>query len=147
MPVFEFLGMIFNLVGKIVKFLEPIMGILGGAATGAVAGAAFGPAGIIPGAIVGAITGGASDVSRASRADDAIIPPGYGNTVIKKGRDTIALNNNDTVVAGTNLGGGNNSEAKETNSLLRQILSKQGTIKLDSTDMGTAMSVNRYAIQ
>ena len=147
MPVFEFLGMIFNLVGKIVKFLEPIMGILGGAATGAVAGAAFGPAGIIPGAVIGAITGGASDVSRASRADDAIIPPGYGNTVIKKGRDTIALNNNDTVVAGTNLGGGNNSEAKETNALLRQILSKQGTIKLDSTDMGTAMSVNRYAIQ
>ena len=147
MPVFEFLGMIFNLVGKIVKFLEPIMGILGGAATGAAAGAAFGPAGIIPGAIIGAITGGVSDVSRASRADDAIIPPGYGNTVIKKGRDTIALNNNDTVVAGTNLGGGNNSEAKETNTLLRQILSKQGTIKLDSTDMGTAMSVNRYAIQ
>jgi hypothetical protein len=147
MPVFEFLGMIFNLVGKIVKFLEPIMGILGGAATGAAAGAAFGPAGIIPGAVIGAITGGASDVSRASRADDAIIPPGYGNTIIKKGRDTIALNNNDTVVAGTNLGGGNNSEAKETNSLLRQILSKQGTIKLDSTDMGTAMSVNRYAIQ
>ena len=147
MPVFEFLGMIFNLVGKIVKFLEPIMGILGGAATGAAAGAAFGPAGIVPGAIIGAITGGVSDVSRASRADDAIIPPGYGNTVIKKGRDTIALNNNDTVVAGTNLGGGNNSEAKETNTLLRQILSKQGTIKLDSTDMGTAMSVNRYAIQ
>lgn len=147
MPVFEFLGMIFNLVGKIVKFLEPIMGILGGAATGAVAGAAFGGVGAIPGAVIGAITGGVSDVSRASRADDAIIPPGYGNTVIKKGRDTIALNNNDTVVAGTNLGGGDNSEAKETNSLLRQILSKQGTIKLDSTDMGTAMSVNRYAIQ
>jgi len=147
MPVFEFLGMIFNLVGKIVKFLEPIMGILGGAATGAIAGAAFGGVGAIPGAIVGAITGGASDISRASRADDAIIPSGYGETIIKKGKDTIALNNNDTVVAGTNLGGGNNSEAKETNTLLRQILSKQGTIKLDSTDMGTAMSVNRYAIQ
>ena len=147
MPVFEFLGMIFNLVGKIVKFLEPIMGIVGGAATGAVAGAAFGGGGAIPGAVIGAITGGISDASRASRADDAIIPPGYGNTIIKKGRDTIALNNNDTVVAGTNLGGGNNSEAKETNALLRQILSKQGTIKLDSTDMGTAMSVNRYAIQ
>jgi hypothetical protein len=147
MPVFEFLGMIFNLVGKIVKFLEPIMGILGGAATGAVAGAAFGGVGAIPGAVIGAITGGISDASRATRADDAIIPPGYGNTIIKKGRDTIALNNNDTVVAGTNLGGGNNSEAKETNALLRQILSKQGTIKLDSTDMGTAMSVNRYAIQ
>ena len=40
-----------------------------------------------------------------------------------------------------------NSESKRTNTLLEQILSKQGTIKLDSTDMGTAMSVNRYAIQ
>ena len=36
---------------------------------------------------------------------------------------------------------------EKTNMLLEQILSKQGTIKLDSTDMGTAMSVNRYAIQ
>ena len=40
-----------------------------------------------------------------------------------------------------------NTESKRTNMLLEQILSKQGTIKLDSTDMGTAMSVNRYAIQ
>jgi hypothetical protein len=52
-------------------------------------------------------------------ADDAVIPAGYGETIIKKGKDTIALNNNDTVVAGTNLGGGNeNQETKRTNQLL-----------------------------
>jgi len=40
-----------------------------------------------------------------------------------------------------------NTESKRTNMLLEQILSKQGTIKLDSTDMGTAIAINRYSIQ
>lgn len=142
MPLFEMLGGIFNFIGKIVKFIEPVIGTISGAIAGFMVG---GPVGALVGGTIGAI----SDIDRATTtADDAIIPAGYGDTIIKKGKDTIALNNNDTVVAGTNLGGGSdNSEIKKTNMLLEQILSKQGTIKLDSTDMGTAMSVNSYAIQ
>ena len=86
--------------------------------------------------------------------DDGIVPSGYGDTIIKKGKDTIALNNNDTVVAGTNLGGSSqsapvqdNTETKRTNQLLEMILSKQGTVKMDSTNVGTAFSVNTYQIQ
>ena len=40
-----------------------------------------------------------------------------------------------------------NKEAKETNSLLKQILQKQGVIKMDATNVGTAFSVNTYQIQ
>ena len=148
MPVFEFLGMIFNLVGKIMAILKPISGIIGGAASGAAVGSVIPGVGTALGAVIGGIGGLISDGNKLTTVNDAIIPAGYGNTVIKKGKDTIALNNNDTVVAGTNLGGGESSvEAKRTNMLLEQILTKQGTIKLDSTDMGTAMSVNSYAIQ
>ena len=58
-----------------------------------------------------------------STADDAIIPSGYGETIIKKGKDTIALNNDDTVVAGTNLGGGG-TDMKETNQLLKMLVTQ-----------------------
>jgi hypothetical protein len=40
-----------------------------------------------------------------------------------------------------------NTESKETNALLRQILSKQGTVKMDATEVGTAFSVNTYSVQ
>lgn len=38
-------------------------------------------------------------------------------------------------------------EAKETNSLLKQILQKQGIIKMDATNVGTAFSVSTYQVQ
>lgn len=88
-----------------------------------------------------------------SLADDIAIPAGYGDTIIKKGKDTIALNNNDTVVAGTNLNQNtNNNQGTEralnkTNMLLEQILTKQGTVKMDATEVGTAFSVNTYNVQ
>jgi hypothetical protein len=152
MPIFEGFSMIFNLVGKIVKLLEPIMGILGGAAAGAVTGAAFGGVGAIPGAIIGAVTGGVSDVSRASRADDVIMPAGYGDTIIKKGKDTIALNNNDTVVAGTNLmpstsTSQDNTEAKRTNQLLERLLNQPAVFKIGTDEFYTSTSKYSYQIQ
>ena len=166
MPIFNIFGSIFEIVGFIVApfsaiinaatKLSPVLGTIVGLLTAAGVAALFMNSAITFG--VGAAIATAAAVvgvgmmyasqDKATTADDAIIPPGYGNTIIKKGKDTIALNNNDTVVAGTNLGGGgDNSESKRTNQLLEQILTKQGTIKLDSTDMGTAMSVNSYAIQ
>ena len=61
-----------------------------------------------------------------STADDLISPgsmAGYGNRVLSSPAGSIALNNNDTVIAGTNLGGGN-SGAAETNKLLREIVTQ-----------------------
>ena len=60
---------------------------------------------------VGAVAGLASLMSKPPAiADDmAGVPSGYGNTMVTTaGKGTIALNNNDSFVAGTNLGGGGN---------------------------------------
>ena len=80
-------------------------------------------------------------------ADDMVAPAGYGDRILSTPKGSIALNNQDTVVAGTNLGGGDNREAKRTNMLLEQILTKQGTIKIDSTQAGTAFAMNTYQVQ
>ena len=61
-------------------------------------------------------------VANATTANDAVIPPGYGDTIVKRGKDTIALNNDDTVVAGTNLGGGSNKTGERTNQLLESLI-------------------------
>ena len=55
--------------------------------------------------------------------DDAIIPPGYGDRIISSPKGSIALNNQDTLVAGTNLGGGG-SDMKETNQLLKMLVTQ-----------------------
>lgn len=107
---------------------------------GAIAGiaAAAGIAGLVVGAI-GQVK---------ATADDMIAPSGYGDRILSTPKGSIALNNQDTVVAGTNLGGGsNNREAKRTNMLLEQILTKQGTVKIDSTQAGTAFAMGTYQVQ
>ena len=51
---------------------------------------------------------------RMTTADDMSgVPSGYGNTMVTTaGKGTIALNNNDSFVAGTNLGQGGGNDAK-----------------------------------
>lgn len=88
-----------------------------------------------------------SNKSSIRTEDDMIMPSGYGDRILSTPKGSIALNNQDTIVAGTNLGGGGNSESRRTNQLLEMILSKQGTVKMDSTNVGTAFSVNTYQIQ
>ena len=80
-------------------------------------------------------------------ADDMVAPAGYGDRILSTPKGSIALNNQDTVVAGTNLGGGDNREARRTNMLLEQILTKEGTVKIDSTQAGTAFAMNTYQVQ
>ena len=74
--------------------------------------AGLGPVGwaLAGGATAALLTAVAS--AQSSTADDLeMFPSGYGDTVIKKkGIGTIALNNNDSVVAGTNLGGGGGND-------------------------------------
>ncbi len=102
----------------------------------------------IPGAIA-AIAGMAAAVKGASSivgtVDDMVAPPGYGDRILSTPAGSLALNNQDTVVAGTNLGGG--GDMKETNVLLNNILNKQGTVKMNATSVGTAFSVNSRQIQ
>ena len=101
---------------------------------------------------IGAVAGMMSLIksSQTQLADDMVMPAGYGDTIIKSPKGTIALNNQDSVVAGTNLFGGNsggNSEIKETNRLLRAYLEKGTQVNVVNTDFNNQMSATSYAIQ
>jgi ribonucleotide reductase alpha subunit len=139
-PILSVLGDVFSIVGKIIEFLSPLIGTITGIATGFAVG---GPVG----AIIGGALGAAGDISKyVSTADDMAIPAGYGDTIIKKGKDTIALNNNDTVVAGTNLGQGS-QETKRTNQLLERLINQPAVFKIGTDEFFTSTSKYSYQIQ
>ena len=59
-------------------------------------------------------------------SDDLVATPtGYGDRILLAGEDTFALNNNDTIVAGTNLLGGNSSQG---NDKLSQVMMQVGAM-------------------
>ena len=63
--------------------------------------------------------------SKAKTMDDGVIPAGYGDRIVSTPKGSIALNNQDTLVAGTNLGqGGGGTDMSETNKLLAQLVKK-----------------------
>lgn len=79
-------------------------------------------------------------------ADDMISPPGYGDRILSTPKGTIALNNQDTIVAGTNLGG-DNTEAKRTNQLLEKLLNQPAVFRIGTDEFYTATSKYSYQIQ
>jgi len=127
MPILDIVGLIAQGIGKMIAALGPLKSVLGGAATGAAMGSVIPGVGTAVGAVVGGIGG-------LLTMDDGIVPAGYGETIIKKGKDTIALNNEDSVVAGTNLGGGG-TDMSETNQLLKMLV-KQNDKKPEISPVG-----------
>ncbi len=125
-----------------ISFATSVAKIFGG-------NAALGPAGLA--LSIGAVAAMAGAIGTAASvigtADDMIAPPGYGDRILSTPKGSIALNNQDSIVAGTNLGGGGGNSMNETNALLNQILNKQGTVKMNATSVGTAFSVNSRQIQ
>ena len=72
-----------------------------------------------------AAVAGFAVIKSMTKADDMVSPGGmggYGDRVLSSPKGSIALNNQDTVVAGTNLGGGNGN--KETNALLKMLVTQ-----------------------
>jgi hypothetical protein len=109
-PIGQFLNLLTDMLGVIGKIGEalakaipaPVLKILAGIGTGAAIGSAFGGVGAIPGAIAGGVlaAGGV-----AMNANDLI--SGYGDRTLITPQGTYALNNEDHVIAGTNLIRGN----------------------------------------
>jgi|TARA_R110000824_G_scaffold200649_4_gene384678 hypothetical protein len=98
-------------------------------------------------ALAGAAVGGI-----ASTVADGVAPPGSGPFTIqdKFGATTITAAGDGLAVSpniNTTGGAGGNANMGETNMLLKQILSKEGTVKMDSTEVGTAFSVGSRQIQ
>ena len=135
-PVLWVLGKALSIVGLIAGLIQDIISGVG---------MIFGMDAPESSATVGAF----KSILGMETADDMAIPAGYGDTIIKKGKDTIALNNNDTVVAGTNLGGrgDGNQEAKRTNMLLEKIANQSPVFKIGTDEFFTATSKYSYQVQ
>lgn len=113
-PIGQLLGLltdVLSVIGKIGAAVSkaipaPILKILAGVGTGAAIGAGFGGA---PGALVGAGVGLVGSVigvaANSGTADDLMSD--YGDRTLVTPQGAYALNNNDTVIAGTNLFRGN----------------------------------------
>jgi hypothetical protein len=110
---------------------------------------ALGPFGI---ALAGAGIAGlyaAVSSAKTQTMDDGIIPAGYGKTIIKRGKDTIALNNNDSLVAGTNLGGNNAllQEFREMKNVMNKLLAKDTNVYLDSSKVNSSFKVAKTKVK
>lgn len=149
LPIVEGFATLVSSIGKSKFLAVTLTTVLGGlAAKAAITALSFGliKGGLLGGlAITAALLAGGAAFKRFETADDMIAPAGYGERILSTPKGSIALNNKDTIVAGTNLGGG--SDMKETNSLLKQILTKQGTVQIDSTKAGTAFTMGTYQVQ
>lgn len=138
---------------KLASAVEKLNSVLQGTLVifGALAGlAAFALAPVTGGLSLAAFaTGGAALGFGAQAVFDGIAPSNRGPfTITDRFGATAITANGDGVAVSPNISqGSSSSEAKRTNMLLEQILNKQGTVKIDSVQAGTAFSMGTYQVQ
>jgi predicted XRE-type DNA-binding protein len=150
MPVLKGIGI------AILAILSPLIAAAGIAAFMAMAGIpVIGPV-LAAAAAVGAVSFLTSKMTGIKIQDGMIAPDGGLMVSGKKG--TYQLDKNDTVVAGTDLGGGGGrstgidigplvAEMQNVRAILQQILAKEGSVYIDSTKAGTAFAVGASKLQ
>ena len=98
-----------------------------------------------------------------SKGDD-VMSPGYGKRTLMMEEGAIALNDKDTIIAGTDLGGKNKSKTQESTSItssniniqplidemvavrtiLTSILNKEGNVSIDGNLVGKTLALAEY---
>jgi len=113
------------------------------------------------GGVAGALAAGL--VAKFSKGDD-VVSPGYGKRTLLSPEGAIALNDKDTVIAGTDLGGKKKGQPQQSSSpsinmqpvverlmavenVLMQILNKSSDVYMDSTKVGTALNIGSVQVQ
>jgi hypothetical protein len=106
----------------------------------------------------GALLAGVGLVKRLTTADD-MISPGYGKRVLSSPEGSIALNDKDTIIAGTNLGGGDNkgesiipsidltpmiAAINDVKAAVDRLYSKDTSISMDGKKVGTTLTQGSY---
>ena len=145
---------------------------LGSAIANAYKAAMNSPQAFVTGGIAGAIMGAAltaiimSAVNRASKKDDFLLPAvggsGYGKRMISAPEGTFALNDKDTIIAGTDLGRSESTSSPqnspsaninlaETNALLKQLISAvkasgNTIIEIDGNKLGKVVKQNEVSM-
>ena len=122
-----------KLINGVVKNIAKegvLLGIKVAQAAAALVGVSASTLGIGTVVALAAAAAGIAYLNSMTKADDLMSEgtggSGYGGRVLLAGKDAFALNNSDTVLAGTNLGqgGGGGTDMSETNKLLEKILGK-----------------------
>jgi hypothetical protein len=148
-------------IGSVISKGELIVSI-GKAAMGAIASLSAIP--FVGWALGLAAAGTATALGYKFLKGDDVMSQGYGKRTLLAGKDAIALNDEDTVVAGTDLGGKKKKGSSESKgasmdisplvekmaaveSVLNQILGKNYDIYLDSTKVGTGMAIGTSKVQ
>jgi len=154
-PLGTILDVLSDAVGLVGKLISGIQSILGNTLMKGVLGAA---AGFMVGGPMGALIGGVAGLASGvmSSADDMV---GYGARTLLTPTGTVALNNNDTVIAGTNLfkgddvmsfpkgklslGGSDNSRLEDLMTTLIDVTKSSSTkqigVNLDGRAVGTGI--------
>ena len=151
-PLGMFLDVISDIAGIVGKIIQGMQDLMGNTAMKALIGAV---GGFAVGGPIGALVGGVGGLlgGLTSSADDMV---GYGARTLTTPTGTVALNNNDTVIAGTNLfkgddvmsfpkgklnlGGGNNGKLEELMSTLIDVTkSTKIGVNLDGRAVGTGI--------
>ena len=149
----------------ILEFSAIAVGVFLGALTGFfLSGGPLNPAAPLI-AIEAGLGGGlamAAALGKFSKGDDILSEGGYGKRTLLAPEGAIKLNDKDTVIAGTNLGGGGTqaptsspsidlspllAKMDQMNTILNQLLAKEGTVTLDGNKVGTALSMGSYKLQ
>jgi hypothetical protein len=146
-----------NVIGK-----KGLLQSIGSAVMAAVRGlAGLGPLGLILGlAAAGTV---AALGYKFMKGDDVMSEGGYGNRTLLTPKGSIALNNNDTVIAGTNLGGKGKSNPAPAQQDLSPLLNEMKALRqeqaksnskptvvensMNGTKFGTSVAMNTYKIQ
>jgi hypothetical protein len=98
-------------------------------------------------------------ISSFKTADD-MVSPGYGQRTLLAPEGAIALNDKDTIIAGTNLGGGGKGESispsidltpmiaaiNQVKSSIDRLYNKDTTINMDSKQVGTTLTQGSYKL-
>jgi hypothetical protein len=151
----EMFGDILNVVSNITAAIQEAFGSPGAKAfLGALAGFAVGgPVGALVGAGVGLVSG---------LADDMV---GYGARTLLTPQGAVALNNNDTVIAGTNLFKGDDvmsfpkgalsmggdltpmiNAINEVRAAVKDLASRPVNINIDGKQVGTSLVQSTYKL-
>jgi hypothetical protein len=149
MPVLKGIGI------AVLAVLSPLIALAAAAAFVALAGIpVVGPV-LATAAAIGAISFLTSKIA-GIKIEDGMIGPD-GGLVVSGKKGTYQLDKNDTVIAGTDLGGKSGgsvgasmpsidlspmiAELQSVKAVLQQILAKEGTVYIDSTRAGTAFAM------
>lgn len=170
-PVGKFLDIITSLLSNTI-LLSSIMGgalvagamklvkvLRSGAITAIIEGAwqSLGGLPVIGPVLAGAAIAGGIAMLNSKTADD-MVQPGYGKRTILSPEGSIALNDNDTIVAGTNLGGGGKSETisptidltplisaiSQVKTSVDRLYAKDTSINMDGRKVGSTLTQGTY---